>query len=65
MQEIKKFRFVNDALLEQVVPMFIPIQEQVRFKPQMLEQLIDVIEEELILKKAKEIQELRNKKSAP
>jgi len=56
---IKKPRFINESILEQWVQVFIPLEKQVQFKPQQLEQLIDSIEEELILKKAKEINDRR------
>lgn len=61
MQALKKPRFINESILEQWVKVFIPLEKQVQFSPQQLEMLIDSIEDELILKKAKEIQEKRSK----
>lgn len=54
---IKKPRFINESILEQWVKVFIPIEKQAQLKPEQLEQLIDVVEEQLVLKKAKEIVE--------
>lgn len=63
MQEIKKIRFVNTEILDKIVLSFLPLDKQVQFKKEDLEKIIDVLEEEVILKKAKEIQDSRNKKS--
>lgn len=61
MDEFKKIRFVNNVVLDPLFGMFISLDKQLQFKKEDLEKIIDVFEEEMILKKAKEIQEKRQK----
>jgi len=63
MFEVKRIRFVNSEVLDKLILAFIPLDKQMQLSKEQLEALIDTVEEEVILKKAKDIQELRNKNS--